>query len=267
VAAAALALEDGTIYVGESFGATGTVSGEVCFNTSMTGYQEILTDPSYAGQLVTLTTAQVGNYGEVFERIGDRGFGVLLIILSLPSALPVPAPGYSTPFGILIAVLALQMIAGRTTPWLPERAARTKLHRRQQAIYQVQRRFADFVALHEQVQPEGAGRRDFPVPRQPISSALNMPLSPQQTRERANGLQLYLQKLIESPPATAEGMRVLHAFLGIGASDSDPSVIMSIPPIVRSCWPGPSYPNSGVALAMLEPTVIAQMASWSQGRR
>ena len=66
--------------------------------------------------------------GEVFERIGDRGFGVLLIILSLPSALPVPAPGYSTPFGILIAVLALQMIAGRTTPWLPERAARTKLH-------------------------------------------------------------------------------------------------------------------------------------------
>lgn len=66
--------------------------------------------------------------GEVFERIGDRGFGLLLIVLSLPSALPVPAPGYSTPFGIVIAVLALQMLAGRTSPWLPARAAGTKLH-------------------------------------------------------------------------------------------------------------------------------------------
>jgi hypothetical protein len=65
--------------------------------------------------------------GEVFQRIGDRGFGLLLIVLSLPSALPVPAPGYSTPFGVLIAVLALQMLAGRTTPWLPQRAARLKL--------------------------------------------------------------------------------------------------------------------------------------------
>lgn len=68
--------------------------------------------------------------GEVFERIGDRGFGLLLVVLALPSALPVPAPGYSTPFGILIAMLALQMLAGRTTPWLPQRAARIKLHGR-----------------------------------------------------------------------------------------------------------------------------------------
>jgi hypothetical protein len=66
--------------------------------------------------------------GEVFERIGDRGFGLLLIILSLPSALPVPAPGYSTPFGILIAVLAVQMLSGRRSPWLPRRAAQTRLH-------------------------------------------------------------------------------------------------------------------------------------------
>lgn len=66
--------------------------------------------------------------GEVFERIGDRGFGLLLIILSLPSALPVPAPGYSTPFGILIGLLALQMLAGRRVPWLPARAARMRLH-------------------------------------------------------------------------------------------------------------------------------------------
>ena len=63
MARAALALEDGTVYVGESFGATGTVSGEVCFNTSMTGYQEILTDPSYRGQILCMTAPQIGNYG------------------------------------------------------------------------------------------------------------------------------------------------------------------------------------------------------------
>ena len=63
MARAALALEDGTVYFGESFGAKGTVSGEVCFNTSMTGYQEILTDPSYRGQILTMTAPQIGNYG------------------------------------------------------------------------------------------------------------------------------------------------------------------------------------------------------------
>ena len=63
MARAALALEDGTVYVGESFGDRGTVSGEVCFNTSMTGYQEILTDPSYRGQILTMTAPQIGNYG------------------------------------------------------------------------------------------------------------------------------------------------------------------------------------------------------------
>ncbi len=60
---AKLALEDGTVFVGESFGASGEVDGEVCFNTSMTGYQEILTDPSYRGQIVTMTYPQIGNYG------------------------------------------------------------------------------------------------------------------------------------------------------------------------------------------------------------
>lgn len=63
MARAALALEDGTVYFGESFGAPGTVSGEVCFNTSMTGYQEILTDPSYRGQILAMTAPQIGNYG------------------------------------------------------------------------------------------------------------------------------------------------------------------------------------------------------------
>lgn len=60
---AKLALEDGTIYVGTAFGAVGEVDGEVCFNTSMTGYQEILTDPSYRGQIVTMTYTEIGNYG------------------------------------------------------------------------------------------------------------------------------------------------------------------------------------------------------------
>jgi carbamoyl-phosphate synthase small subunit len=60
---ALLALEDGRIFEGESFGATGTRVGEVCFNTSMTGYQEVLTDPSYRGQIVAMTYPLIGNYG------------------------------------------------------------------------------------------------------------------------------------------------------------------------------------------------------------
>ena len=60
---AKLALEDGTVFTGTSIGAAGEVDGEVCFNTSMTGYQEILTDPSYRGQIVTMTYPQIGNYG------------------------------------------------------------------------------------------------------------------------------------------------------------------------------------------------------------
>ncbi|MDP5016737.1 exopolysaccharide biosynthesis protein [Anabaena sp. UHCC 0187] len=51
----------------------------------------------------------------------ERIFGFLLVILSLPSALPVPAPGYSTPFGVLIFLLAIQLIAGKKTPWLPDK--------------------------------------------------------------------------------------------------------------------------------------------------
>ena len=60
---AVLALEDGTWYQGVSAGATGQTEGEVVFNTSMSGYQEVLTDPSYAGQIVTMTAPQIGNYG------------------------------------------------------------------------------------------------------------------------------------------------------------------------------------------------------------
>jgi carbamoyl-phosphate synthase small subunit len=60
---ALIALEDGRIFEGQSFGATGTQVGEICFNTSMTGYQEVLTDPSYRGQIVAMTYPLIGNYG------------------------------------------------------------------------------------------------------------------------------------------------------------------------------------------------------------
>ena len=60
---AVLALEDGSLFRGEGFGARASACGEVCFNTSMTGYQEILTDPSYKGQIVTMTYPLIGNYG------------------------------------------------------------------------------------------------------------------------------------------------------------------------------------------------------------
>lgn len=60
---ALLVLEDGSIYRGWSFGATGTTMGEVVFNTGMTGYQEVLTDPSYCGQMVTFTYPELGNTG------------------------------------------------------------------------------------------------------------------------------------------------------------------------------------------------------------
>src|SRR5260221_2758033 len=60
---AILALEDGSLFPGQGFGASASAAGEICFNPSMTGYQEILTDPSYKGQIVTMTCPLIGNYG------------------------------------------------------------------------------------------------------------------------------------------------------------------------------------------------------------
>lgn len=56
---------------------------------------------------------------DIFLLAGERSFGFLLVILSLPSALPIPAPGYATPFGVVILVVAVQMLTGAKTPWLP----------------------------------------------------------------------------------------------------------------------------------------------------
>jgi carbamoyl-phosphate synthase small subunit len=69
---AILALEDGTCFRGEAAGAQGEARGEVVFNTSMTGYQEVLTDPSYAGQIITMTCPEIGNYGVSSEDIESR---------------------------------------------------------------------------------------------------------------------------------------------------------------------------------------------------
>src|SRR6201987_895354 len=90
---ALLVLADGTILEGVGFGATGHAVGEVCFNTAMTGYQEILTDPSYAGQIIPFTFPHIGNVGtneddietvNMAARPGARGGG-------LPTAITQPS--------------------------------------------------------------------------------------------------------------------------------------------------------------------------------
>jgi carbamoyl-phosphate synthase small subunit len=70
---AVLALEDGTVFRGTACGAAGEADGELCFNTSMSGYQEVLTDPSYAGQIVTMTMPHIGNYGVNGADMESRG--------------------------------------------------------------------------------------------------------------------------------------------------------------------------------------------------
>ncbi len=67
--------------------------------------------------------------GSILETLGDRGFGLLLVFLSLPSALPVPAAGYSTPFGVILLLLGLQMLCGRRVPWLPGWTTRITIKR------------------------------------------------------------------------------------------------------------------------------------------
>src|SRR6266478_9058242 len=69
---AILALEDGTFFRGLAAGAEGETGGEVVFNTSMTGYQEVLTDPSYSGQIVTMTCPEIGNYGVSPDDVESR---------------------------------------------------------------------------------------------------------------------------------------------------------------------------------------------------
>src|SRR5229473_1377361 len=84
---ALLALADGTVFRGTSAGATGLASGEVVFNTAMTGYQEILTDPSYCRQIVTLTHPHIGNTGTNREDVESGGvFAAGLVVRDLSGA-------------------------------------------------------------------------------------------------------------------------------------------------------------------------------------
>lgn len=91
------------------------------------------TTPQHSSLAETLEATLLTNnekgpsIGEITDAVGDKGFGLLLMILSLPSALPIPAPGYSIPFGIAMAVIAVQIFIGKDTVWLPERIKRFRL--------------------------------------------------------------------------------------------------------------------------------------------
>src|SRR3989338_3128355 len=94
---AVLALQDGSVFEGEGFGAETRREGEVCFNTSMTGYQEILTDPSYAGQIVTLTYREIGNYGVNSEDVESARIQVAGLVVK--NACPYPSNYRAQPPG------------------------------------------------------------------------------------------------------------------------------------------------------------------------
>ena len=85
---AILMLEDGTTFLGKAFGAIGKTFGEVCFNTGMTGYQEILTDPSYARQIVTMTAPHIGNYGINDEDVESNKIQASGFVIKEESTLP-----------------------------------------------------------------------------------------------------------------------------------------------------------------------------------
>lgn len=83
---AVLLLADGTIFHGKSLGKTGTTVGEICFNTGMTGYQEIFTDPSYFGQIIIMTTDHVGNYGTKADEVESESVKIAGVIAKKYSA-------------------------------------------------------------------------------------------------------------------------------------------------------------------------------------
>ena len=95
-----LVLADGTVLGGQGIGAAGNAVGEVCFNTSMTGYQEILTDPCYAGQIITFTFPHIGNVGanlEDIETTTPAARGLVLQRRRSPSPRTGARPSISTP--------------------------------------------------------------------------------------------------------------------------------------------------------------------------
>jgi carbamoyl-phosphate synthase small subunit len=91
---AVLLLEDGTVFHGKAAGAVGTATGEICFNTGMTGYQEVFTDPSYFGQLMVMTNAHIGNYGAQESEVESDGTKIAgLICKNFTNEYSRPVPG------------------------------------------------------------------------------------------------------------------------------------------------------------------------------
>ena len=76
-----LLLQDGTVFNGVAIGKIGTTTGEIAFNTGMTGYQEVFTDPSYYGQILCMTSAHIGNYGVHSEEVESKGMKVAGMII------------------------------------------------------------------------------------------------------------------------------------------------------------------------------------------
>ncbi|XFA73857.1 exopolysaccharide biosynthesis protein [Thermosynechococcaceae cyanobacterium Okahandja] len=85
--------------------------------------------PSDSPDTAAVLTQQQVTLADILELAGERTFGFLMVVLSLPSALPIPAPGYSTPFGIVLLILGLQLAWGVPTPWLPPRLRRRSMPR------------------------------------------------------------------------------------------------------------------------------------------
>src|ERR687890_2852530 len=79
---AILLLQDGTVYYGKAFGKKGTTTGEICFNTGMTGYQEVFTDPSYYGQVLIKNNVHIGNYGVKDEDVESDSIKIKGLIAS-----------------------------------------------------------------------------------------------------------------------------------------------------------------------------------------
>ncbi len=117
---AVLALEDGTWFQGTAVGAEGTASGEVVFNTGLTGYQEILTDPSYAGQIVTMTCPEIGNYGVAAADVESRAPQVAGFVMRSESLV---ASNWRAagPLGDYLAASGIVAIAGIDTRALTRR--------------------------------------------------------------------------------------------------------------------------------------------------
>ena len=105
-APAALALEDGAVFYGTACAAAGEAFGEICFNTSLEGYLEVATDPSYAGQIITMTYPQIGNYGVNPEDAQSAA----------PEDLPVVEMDLNRPFAFMITgVDGLPLVLGTVT--------------------------------------------------------------------------------------------------------------------------------------------------------